>query len=203
MAKVVHIFKSCRPIFLFELFALLNLAFGPNQNWIRFGIKLNFKYTRADSSASTPCPLPWPTCQFPLCRCHALLPPVAPLRAAHARAWSPPRAPHDRVRLPDTPRSSPFLLVRDEHRSPPFSSVPRCWSRPSAPPLPIASSVLPLLFEAAPWVTSSLLTAGSPSPPTEGPLCIGIVRWSRHHFSHGEHRRYPCHFTLFFKLFPP
>jgi hypothetical protein len=78
MAKVVHIFKSYRPIFLFEFFALWNLAFGPNQSWIRFGIKLNFKYTRADSSASTPCPLPWPTCQFPLCRCHALLPPAAP-----------------------------------------------------------------------------------------------------------------------------
>jgi hypothetical protein len=40
MTKVVHLFKSYLPIFLFELFQLWNLAFGPNQNRIRF-----FKYT--------------------------------------------------------------------------------------------------------------------------------------------------------------
>jgi hypothetical protein len=54
MAKVVHLFKSRRPIFLFEFLELGNLAFGRNQCWIRLGFEWNFIYTRAHLSASPP-----------------------------------------------------------------------------------------------------------------------------------------------------
>jgi hypothetical protein len=38
MVKVVHHVKYYHPIFLFEFLEHLNLAFGPNQSWIRFEI---------------------------------------------------------------------------------------------------------------------------------------------------------------------
>jgi hypothetical protein len=72
-----------------------------------------------------------------------------------------------------------------------------------APPLPIPAPVLLLSFEVAPRVTSSLLTAGSPSPSAKGPLRARIMQRTRHRPSHGEHRRRPCHFCAFFKFFPP
>jgi hypothetical protein len=155
--------------------------------------------------------VPWPTCQLPLCRCrtphtrHLVTPAAVPCCAA--------------VRLSCqglVPSSSPTCLSAPiGHPLPPLFSwlgtssahplSPLCLSveATQVPPLPLAASVLPLLSEAAPRVTSSLLTAGSPSPSTKGTLYAGIVRWSCRHLSHGEHHRRLCHFALFLKLVLP
>jgi hypothetical protein len=71
MPQIAHIFKSYCSIFLFKLFELWNLAFGLNQSWVRFGVKFNFKYTRAHLSAC-------PSSPSVTCRSHGALTPHVP-----------------------------------------------------------------------------------------------------------------------------
>jgi hypothetical protein len=68
----------------------------------------------------------------------------------------------------------PFSPEQGQVAPPPFSSMLRHLNR-RAPPLTLAAPMLLLSSKAASWVTSPLLTAGSPLLSIEGPLRTGIT----------------------------